>query len=150
VTTPRRLATILVALAVSVITATPAWAQSPDRPEVTWNDAPWGGRITIDQATYPDRASVPRIVVRLPTATPRRDVRLEWYDRAGKRWRLENQRRSKNGLVRLQMNPLCTNAAGVEGYCNSTFGYRIVVRKTARERGFISPPARVTFAPLAP
>lgn len=139
---------IIVALACAIllVAAAPAAAQ---RATVTWNDQPWGTTpITIDQATYPDAAAIPPIVVRIAKVRPNRTVRLEWFNRGTKRWALESSTTSRRGTARLAFNPICTTGTDEERYCNSAFSYRIVVRKAGRERGFISKPLRVSFVPL--
>lgn len=134
---------------VATLALTVAGPAAAQKATVTWNDAPWGSApITIDQAVYPDAASVPKIVVRVTPKRPNREVRLEWYNRATKRWALEDRRKSKNGVARLTLNPICTTGDAEERYCNSVFSYRIVVRRTAKIRGVISKPVRVAFAPL--
>lgn len=141
-----RSALVACVAALALIVVGPAAAQ---KATVAWNDQPWGpAPITIDQAAYPDAASVPKIVVRVSPKRPNREVRLEWFNRATKRWALEDRRKSKNGVARLTLNPICTTSAGEERYCNSAFSYRVVVRRTAKIRGVISKPVRVAFVPL--
>lgn len=141
-----RLSLIVGITAVALAVAGPAAAK---KTTFTWNDQPWAtAPITIDQATYPDEASVPPIIVMLSSKRPNREVQLQWFNVKTKRWALETTRTSRNGVVRLSFDPICTGREGAKAYCNSAFSYRIVVRRTAKQPGVISKPVRVAFVPL--
>jgi hypothetical protein len=127
---------VLLGVVIALLIAAPASARTAT---VGWDVAAWGAApVTIGESDYPDAASVPRILVRVSPKRPNRVVRLEWFNRSTKRWALEYRTTTRKGVARLSLNPIC----------NSTFSYRIVVRKSGRVRGSISKPMRITFAPL--
>lgn len=137
---------VLLGVVIALLIAAPASARTAT---VGWDVAAWGAApVTIGESDYPDAASVPRILVRVSPKRPNRVVRLEWFNRSTKRWALEYRTTTRKGVARLSLNPICKTAADEDRYCNSTFSYRIVVRKSGRVRGSISKPMRITFAPL--
>jgi len=85
-----------------------------------WEDTNEFSSRTFTQASYPNAASLPRLVVELTPATPSRMVYLEFYQ--GGVWSAENiMRTDASGRAVIGIDPYCED----DEWCDGTYKYRI-------------------------
>jgi hypothetical protein len=118
------MAVVLVGFVLVAGSSLGAQAATPAAQQVfwKWSDGSDKTSRTFKQSKYGDQAGLPYLQVNTVPARPSRNVYLQFKQKG--KWVVENKgTTNKKGVLRLGLNPYCSN----DTWCDGTYEYRLKV-----------------------